>query len=305
MKAPVELKITDWLATADFVEEEFASHKMPIEPASDLRFMVDELRWAAAFDDFFSRAVAVDEIRAVRAFRLLRQMKRIAGALEKTREIVGVRDKLQHLRRNSINAVSLRVGPGFSILFELEVAGKLCMNRWKVSFSEPDIILKHEAFGQVGLACKQPTKDNSIGRNIRKASQQIQQSGRPGYIIISLDGFAPTILGRFETQWQARDIADRYACQALNANVCEIADALDQGTWGVAICVNVLAVVQKPSSVCWDLGIARIANLELPGADVGLDGICEMLGDRDLISQRDRLPSERYDFTSNAFTNSN
>jgi hypothetical protein len=273
--APVELLPRDCIRKADSIESIFASFNLPIEPQSGLALMLSEIRWLGGFDSIFGAAVQADKDRALKALLFFSQIDHIENALRRATEIPGIRDRLKHLRRNPLNFFEDKTGQALEIGFEIEVAHRLLFPYWMVCFAEPDIVLEAPVLGRIGIACKRPRGIQSVGASIEDAARQIEVSGFPGYIFVSVDGFAETWFRSARTQEHLQQLAIGRIQAISSRSVQAVSRSFDRGVWGIIYCGWFYAMVAKPSSHCWKLGIARIPNLGVPHAGTMIDLIID------------------------------
>lgn len=84
----------------------------------------------------------------------------------------------------SIPTPGSKHSPAHDFQFETYVAAVAELSGYKVSFAEPDVIVRNGT-RVFGIAAKRPRSKRRIEKNCRKAANQIRQSGMPG--IIALD----------------------------------------------------------------------------------------------------------------------
>ncbi|MCH7910190.1 MAG: hypothetical protein IIB38_11295 [Candidatus Hydrogenedentes bacterium] len=108
--------------------------------------------------------------------------------------------------------------PGRNAQFELFVAA-ICQaaGLFPVEYSEPDIRCTLEGM-RVGIAAKRIKSDKQIEKRIRKASEQIQKSGLPGFIALDTSIAMNPDNKRIGTVIPEEEFAQRYS-DAMNASV--------------------------------------------------------------------------------------
>ena len=268
MAAPIELTTTGIRRVATSIETTFAECGVRIEPGSDLAHMLGELRWAGQFAGLFTDAVVADKERTLGAVLLAEQMTHIERAVSAAGEIGGQsRAKLQHLRRNPLNLLRVVSGHGLETFFELETAQRLLRPFWNVSFEEPDIVLESPQMERIGITCKRPRKRRAVSKNIRKAAGQIDRSGLPGYIVLSVEGCVRPYLRSIDTQEDLGHQAQQVLQDMLMQDAPSIARELQSANvGGVLFCGRFLGMARKPSALCWTFRTAIVGNHVLPGA---------------------------------------
>lgn len=88
--------------------------------------------------------------------------------------------------------------------FEMYVLAMLLMGRATIRLGEPDLVLRY-GLADVGIAIKRLRSPKQLRRRVLEAADQIETSGRPGFIAVNYDLYASDVGGPREVE----DVANR------------------------------------------------------------------------------------------------
>jgi hypothetical protein len=148
----------------------------------------------------------------------------------------------------SIPTPGSKHSPAHDFQFETYIAAVAELSGYKVSFAEPDVVVR-KGTRIFGIAAKRPRSKRRIEKNCRKAANQIRQSGLPG--IVALD-----------------------VSFALYPNQCVNTNDLSGGLRFVQAAVNnfVKSYYHDLADACRDAGaLGVLACLQLPVLNYGHD----------------------------------
>jgi hypothetical protein len=167
------------------VYEQFERLGVPTVPSSRInsyRAAFESLKRAAAEERRLDLSLAEMMLHATVE---LAQLKTIIKAATAATERTAWDEQLRRLISGmSIPTPGSKHSPAHDFQFETFLAAVAELSGYKVSFDEPDVVVR-DGTRVFGIAAKRPRSKRRIEKNCRKAANQIRQSGLPG--IVALD----------------------------------------------------------------------------------------------------------------------
>ena len=284
--ALLQITAADCAAIADVLETHSARLDIRLSPGSQLRGLIDDLRWLgdgapnAAQPD---AAMAIDRNRAALAFPRYEQALRIARALVLLDDSPAARAKVR-LLKGSFDRLHSLDGQSQDALFELEVAGRLVARQVAVSFAEPDIVIFPGTPGQMALACKRPRRQGRLADCIRRAAAQIRQNP-PGVIVVGVEALLQRdpvsgrpILYTVSTPEEFHDGVDQHLATTVQGARRALERAFLNGSvMGALFCGIVTAWSSSPSAYLWKWAHHVVPNNNIQGVPETLAALDDLM----------------------------
>ena len=280
------LRPAECAAVAASLRESEQKLGLRLHPGSDLASMIRDLETLSK-----EAKPAGDPLRPTfdRTF-VIDQASRIASALENLRGVHGF-DQVKKWLGKRLNRLHTQTQEAQDHLLEIEIAGRLAQAGAAIERPDPpDIVATLPPFGAVPIECKRPRTKAGAVKRLREGARTIDDFGRPGVLVVSLEVLLKPTEGGQPVRWRAQTMEElqRGLRTKVDRLVGEILVRFDEpprpNVAGIIWVGIASALLDEPPSYgsCW--AHLTVTNVAMPESD----GLVRRLG-RDLFETGPRF----------------